>query len=168
MMSWGGRRSGLLAVGLAVGCALGASACVDGVLLEDAAGGLVVTTVPTRAHLVSGGDALVRVELPPDADATAVTVSLDGTDVTSAFREAPANRLGQPGRALLGLLEGLVDGDNTVHVSLGEAQADLTVTNYSITGPIFSGEHLDPYFCLGELAPGRDGKSSAEDLVALD
>ena len=159
MTSWGGRWSGLSAGGMVVACVLAAGACVDGALLEDASGGLVVTTEPTRAHLVSGGDTLVRVELPPDADAAAVRVSLNGTDVTSAFREAPANRLGHPGRALLGLVGGLADGESTVQVSLGEAQADLRVTNYPITGPIFSGEHLDPYFCLGELAPGRDGEA---------
>ena len=158
-MSDGRRWRGRVVVGVGIACVVGAGACVDGVPGEDAAGGLVVTTVPTPAHLVSGGTALVRVELPPDADAAAVTVSLNGTDVTSAFREAPAKRLGRPGRALLGLLEDLAEGDSTVRVSLGDAQADLTVTNYPITGPIFSGEHLDPYFCLGELAPGRDGEA---------
>ena len=158
-MSDGRRWRGRVVVGVGIACVVGAGACVAGVPGEDAAGGLVVTTVPTPAHLVSGGTALVRVELPPNADAAAVTVSLNGTDVTSAFREAPAKRLGRPGRALLGLLEDLAEGDSTVRVSLGDAQADLTVTNYPITGPIFSGEHLDPYFCLGELAPGRDGEA---------
>ncbi len=158
-MSDGRRWRGRVVVGVGIACVVGAGACVDGVPGKDAAGGLVVTTVPTPAHLVSGGTALVRVELAPDADAATVTVSLNGTDVTSAFREAPAKRLGRPGRALLGLLEDLAEGDSTVRVSLGDAQADLTVTNYPITGPIFSGEHLDPYFCLGELAPGRDGEA---------
>ena len=125
---------------------------------DDGAGRLQLTTVPTPAHLVSGGNALVRVELPAGADAAAVTVSLNGTDVTSAFREAPADRLGRPGRALLGLLEGLEEGDSTVRVSLGDARSDLTITNW-VDGPIFSGEHLDPYFCLGELAPGPDGEA---------
>ena len=160
MMSRYRRWNGLVAGGFGIACVLGGGACVDSALLEEAAGGLTVTTVPTPAHLVSGGNTLVRVELPPDvdaADAAAVTVSLDGTDVTSAFREAPADRLGRPGRAFLGLIEGIAEGDSTVRVSLGDAEAELTVTNYPITGPIFSGEHLEPYFCLGELAPGRDG-----------
>jgi hypothetical protein len=118
-----------------------------------------VTTVPTRAHLVSGGNVLVRVELPPDADAALARVTLNGADVTSAFREAPVDRLGRPRRALLGLLEGLAEGESTVSVSVGDARSDLTVTNYPISGPIFSGEHLDPYFCLGALAPDRDGEA---------
>ena len=156
MMSWTRHRSGLLAVGCWLGCVAGAGACVDGVPGETA-GRLDVTTVPTPEHLVSGGEVLLRVALPTDADAAAATVLLNGTDVSSAFREAPADRLGRPGRALLGLLEGLADGDSTITVRLGDAQAELTVTNYPVAGPIFSGEHLDPYFCLGELAPGRDG-----------
>ncbi len=154
----GGRWGGLMA-GVAVACALGTGACIDGAPLEEVVSGLRVTTVPTPAHLVSGGDTLIRVELPPDADVTAATAALNGTDVTSAFRQAPVDRLGRPGQALLGLLEGLADGDSTLRVSLGEAQADLTITSYPIAGPIFSGEHLEPYFCLGELGPGRDGEA---------
>ena len=101
----------------------------------------------------------MRVELPADAGAGAALVTLDGVDVTSAFHPAPVDRLGRPGRALLGVLEGLAEGDSTVEVRVGDARAQLTVTNYPISGPIFSGEHLDPYFCLGELAPGRDGEA---------
>ena len=130
MMSGGRRWSGVLAVWFGIACALGAGACVAGAPLEndDGAGRLQLTTVPTPAHLVSGGNALVRVELPAGADAAAVTVSLNGTDVTSAFREAPADRLGRPGRALLGLLEGLEEGDSTVRVSLGDARSERRAT----------------------------------------
>ena len=159
-MGEGRRGSGLAVVWVGLVCVVGVGACVERVVpAEDAAGGLQVTTVPTPAHLVSGGDALVRVELPVDADVAAATVTLNGADVTSAFREAPVDRLGRPGRVLLGLLEGLTEGDSTVSVSLGTARTDLTVTNYPVSGPIFSGEHLEPYFCLGELAPGRDGEA---------
>ncbi|TDI19981.1 MAG: hypothetical protein E2P06_15880, partial [Acidobacteria bacterium] len=158
MMSGGRRWRGVMAGAVGIACALGADACVDGAPGVDVAGALQLTTVPTPAHLVSGGNALVRVELPADADAAAVSVSLNGTDVTNAFREAPADRLGRPGRALLGLLEGLAEGDSTVTVSLGDARSDLTLTNWA-DGPIFSGEPLDPYFCLGELGPGRDGEA---------
>ena len=158
MTSDGGRFDGLI-VGVAVACALGAGACIDGAPVEEAVSGLRVTTVPTPAHLVSGGDTLIRVELPPNGDAAAATMTLDGTDVTRAFRQAPVDRLGRPGHALLGLLEGLADGDSTLQVSLGEAQAKLTITSYPLAGPIFSGEHLEPYFCLGELGSGRDGEA---------
>ena len=34
----------------------------------------------------------------------------------------------------------------------------MAVVNYPITGPIFSGPHQEPYFCLAELGPGRDGE----------
>ena len=54
-MSDGRRWRGRVVVGVGIACVVGAGACVDGVPGEDAAGGLVVTTVPTPAHLVSGG-----------------------------------------------------------------------------------------------------------------
>lgn len=139
--------------------ALVVGGCVDGLPIEGGGATLQVATVPTPAHLVSGGDALVRVVVPDDADPALATVALNGTDVTDLFREAPADRLGRPGRQLLGLVQGLAVGESTLHVSLAGAQSDLTLTNYPSTGPIFSGEHLEPYFCLGELAPGRDGEA---------
>lgn len=120
---------------------------------------LDVSTVPTPAHLVSGGDALVRVLLPEGVDPSDALVRLDGRDVTEVFQELPPDRLRRPQRVLLGLVTGLGEGGNDLHVRLGSAEAALTLTNYPITGPIFSGEHLDPYFCLGELAPGDSGEA---------
>ena len=55
-------RSGLLVVGLCLACVFAAGGCIDSVPGEDTDGGLRVTAVPTPAHLVSGGDALVRVD----------------------------------------------------------------------------------------------------------
>ena len=59
-MSEGRRCCGQVVVGLGIVCMVGAGGCVDGVPVENgaAAGGLEVTSVPTRAHLVSGGTCL--------------------------------------------------------------------------------------------------------------
>src|SRR3954451_21838995 len=48
-----------------------------------------ISTVSTRADLVSGGDALVRVTTP-GADATKAHLPLNGRDITSASRQHSA------------------------------------------------------------------------------
>ncbi len=132
------------------------SGCVDQGVVP---GTLDVSTVPTPAHLVSGGDALVRVLVPEGVDPNDAEVRLAGRDVTQMFRELPPDRLQRSQRMLLGLVTGLAEGGNDLHVRLGSAEAALTLTNYPIHGPIFSGEHLDPYFCLGDLASGASGEA---------
>jgi hypothetical protein len=118
---------------------------------------LTVATVPTPPQYVSGGQTLVRIDAAADIDLSEVSVSVAGrpADVVEA---PPPDRLGRPQNALLALVSGLAVGDNVVDVSVGgRPAASLTVTNYPIEGPIFSGAHLDPYFCLAELAP-RNGE----------
>src|SRR5688500_635631 len=51
----------------------------------ESAGNLEIVALSNRADLVSGGDVLLEVRLPPGTDAAAVTVSVDGRDVTPAF-----------------------------------------------------------------------------------
>ena len=152
------RRLGLIAVPVgAMLVTLGASAC--GELTAVNPGELRVGTVSTRPHLISGGDALVRIEpifggLLPD-----VSVSVNGVDMTQRFRPAPADWLGRQSDALLGLVDRLVVGENTVVVEHGGTPlSSMTVTNYSATGPIFSGEHLEPYLCLEDLGLDREGQ----------
>ncbi len=83
---------------------------------------LDVSTVPTPAHLVSGGDALVRVLVPEGVDPSDALVQLDGRDVTEMFQELPPDRLQRPQRVLLGLVTGLEEGGNDLHVRLGSAE----------------------------------------------
>ena len=124
-------------------------------------GELSLETVPTPAHLVSGGTVLVRVEAIFGGALNNVTVTLNALDVTDRFRPAAKDWLDRESEALWGLLDGLNDGSNELVVTAeasGSPLASLTVTNYPITGPIFSGEPLDPYFCLGDLARDRQGQ----------
>ena len=88
-----------------------------------------------------------------------VSVSVNGVDMTERFRPAPADWLGRESEALLGLVDGLVVGENTVVVEhAGTPLSSMTVTNYPVTGPIFSGEHLEPYLCLEDLGLDREGQ----------
>ena len=59
-------------------------------------------------------------------------------------------------RPLLGLTTGLKDGENVISVRAGtwhrgDDSARLKLTNWPITGPIFSGPHQRPYFCMTHL-----------------
>jgi len=79
-----------------------------------------------------------------------------GGEPAERIGPAPADRLGRERNAVLALVDGLTLGDNQVAASLdGEEVAALTVTNWLIEGPIFSGEHLEPYLCLADLAPSN-------------
>ena len=39
----------------------------------------------------------------------------------------------------------------------GTPISSITVTNYPVAGPIFSGEHLQPSICLEDLDVATDG-----------
>jgi hypothetical protein len=93
--------------------------------------------------MVSGGDVLVRIGVAPDVSLAGVTVALNGVDVTSAFRPV--------GGALLGLVRGMPLGNNTLVVDeLRHGTASLTLTNYPLSGPVFSGPHEQPFICMTE------------------
>jgi hypothetical protein len=118
---------------------------------------VTVTTVPTPPQYVSGGRTLLRVEAEPGVALSDVSVSVDGRDA-DVLAPPPPDRLGREEHALLVLVSGLEVGDNLVEVSIdGRPAASLTVTNWPTEGPIFSGPHLEPYFCLGDLASGERG-----------
>src|SRR4029453_11552102 len=117
--------------------------------------------ISNRADLVSGGDVLLRVTLPRG---TKDAVSLNGVTVRNALHAAP------DGRGYLALVTGLALGDNTVTVSAGKHKAHLEVTNYPISGPIFSGPHLQPWLCTTEangLGPPLDADCNAPTRFAF-
>jgi len=103
-------------------------------------------TVSSRADLVSGGDALVEVTVPGGVPLRNVRLSLDGRDVTSAFRP------GLEEGTLLGVVSGLATGRNTLELRAnpngrGSALASLVITNHPISGPVISGPHQTPFIC---------------------
>ncbi len=95
---------------------------------------LDIQTLSTRPDRVSGGDVLVQIT---QDDSTATPVSLNGTDVTSAFRA------GSVANTRVGLVTGLTVGTN----NLSSGGVTLEIHNYPITGPITSGPHNVPLFC---------------------
>jgi Tannase-like family of unknown function (DUF6351) len=126
---------------------------------EGGEGGLTVEVVSSRPEHVSGGDALVAVSVPDGVDAADVTVEAAGEEVTDAFAADPDD----PAR-LVGLVDGLADGDSEITAVAGDESASITVTGHPITGPLFSGEQLPLYACTTEsfgLAPATPADGCA-------
>jgi hypothetical protein len=125
------------------------------------AGQLEILTLSTSPNMVSGGDVLVQVKATDDVALTNIKVTLNGTDVTNVFKPGP-------GHSLVGLVEGLKLGDNQLKAKGGPSTASLKVTNYPITGPIFSGHHEAPYICetvISNLGPPIDGDCSVVSRI---
>ena len=116
-----------------------------------------------RADAVTGGDALVRVTVKKNVPASGVRIKLNGADVTSSFVAS--------GNILTGLVSGMQNGENLLEVidprgnvrGKGRADAELRLTNYPITGPVFSGPHEQPFACATAqfILPGGKGNLGA-------
>jgi Tannase-like family of unknown function (DUF6351) len=112
---------------------------------------LDIITVSTRPDTVSGGNVLVRINVPPGVAINDLVVLLNGQAVTGAFRPEAS------GHSLLGLVEGLNVGENDlVAKAIGRNNetyrtAHLALTNYPVTGPIISGQHEEPFYCMTQL-----------------
>ncbi len=100
-----------------------------------------IEVVSNRADLVSGRNALVEIT-SDSGNLEGLTITLNGTDVTSEFAPRPSGRF-------TGLVTGLIESDNELVASAaGGGGARLTITNHPIGGPIFSGPQIQPWYCL--------------------
>ena len=122
-----------------------------------AEGSLAVTALSTRPEAVTGGDVLVQV-----ADVTGdLTVTVGDRDVSDAFAV--------DGDTAVGLIDGLPEGESVVEVETSDDGAgSLTVVNHPVSGPIFSGPHLEPFACTtaaNGLGEPLDEDCSAETVV---
>src|SRR6201998_893830 len=69
-----------------------------------------ITVLSSRPEMVSGGDALVQIAVPPDAALDQATIRLNGQDVSAMFHSDPA------AHTLRGVVTGLKEGENTLAV----------------------------------------------------
>lgn len=110
-----------------------------------------------QAHLISGGDALVEVEVTSDIPLDHVQVTLNGTDVTPLFRPVSEAIAGAKTR-LRGLVSELALGEHTLAVAVlngddipvTNSGVTLTLTNWPSHGPLISGPHEAPFYCQTE------------------
>ncbi len=102
---------------------------------------ITIATLSDRADLITGGQALVRVELPSGTRPRAVKITLDGRNVSSAFAVRADG-------AFEGLITGMRVGRNVLEVLRRDGSgAELTITNHPISGPLFSGPPIEPWLC---------------------
>jgi hypothetical protein len=108
-----------------------------------------IEVLSSRPYMVSGGDALVRVTVKKKVSLNKVRIELNGNDVTGAFVADGG------ARTLTGLVTGLRLGKNRLKVDAkdkgkGRRDADITLTNYRVQGPVISGPHEFPFACTTE------------------
>jgi hypothetical protein len=102
--------------------------------------GLMTVSNP-RPEVISGAEALVRVNGGRDVNPADVRVTSNGRDVTSSFHV-------QSDGSLLGLVTGLAIGRDRLVASAGRWSASsLNVIDHSINGPVFSGKQQLPFLC---------------------
>jgi hypothetical protein len=128
-----------------------------------------IRVLSNRADLVSGGNALVAVDLT--AHPRAIRVDLNGVNITTAFALRPNGRYE-------GLVTGLVEGKNILRVRnvLRDPPGGghwIEIHNHPIGGPVFSGPQLQPWLCRTHLqtnpalGPSSDAQCNAPTVVEL-
>ncbi|MGH3712195.1 MAG: DUF6351 family protein [Micromonosporaceae bacterium] len=119
---------------------------------------LAISVLSSRADLVSGGDALVRVALPAGTDPSRIRVTLDNTDVTGAFAVRPNGRYE-------GLLTGLPVGTGTLRATGAGMTDQLVITNHPNGGPVFSGPQITPWVCQPSATDAQCNQPASYEYV---
>jgi hypothetical protein len=102
-----------------------------------------IKVLSNRADLVSGGQVLIGLQLPPAVNPAALRIYTDSssTNQNSAFSAGPNGQY-------MGLVTNLKNGSNTIYVAApGVATSQVTVVNSPNGGPLFSGPQLNPWVC---------------------
>jgi hypothetical protein len=138
----------LAAVAAACIFASAAGAATDGARGDARAvqgGSSEIVVLSSRPQHITGGDAVIRVNVPAGVSLNAVTVAVNGADVTAALRPDGT------AHALVGLVTGLRDGENSLSANAKGSRtpfaARVKVRNSPSYGPIFSGPHQRPWIC---------------------
>ena len=124
--------------------------------------GVEIRVLSGRADMVTGGDALVEVDLEKNAAPEKFSATLNGQDISKSFTR------GNSAGTLIGHLEGLKTGKNALEIKSAKGSAKLELVNYPITGPVFSGPHQKPFVCQTEqagLGPALDEDCTAKTVV---
>jgi hypothetical protein len=125
-----------------------------------------IRTLSNRADLISGGDALVEVQVPRSVPMNKVKLTLNGVDVGSAFVADAA------ARTLRGVLKGLTVGNNQVVARSTENRherpsASLTITNHPRGGPVLLATQTQPWICATPTPVAAVGNTPASNASGL-
>jgi hypothetical protein len=110
-------------------------------------GDLQIRVVSSPPLLISGGDARVEVAVPASVPFSEVDVELNGSDVAHLFSPDP-----EGGHQLEGVVTGIPEGKSRLEASVPGAGRSrdrvlLSIRNYSVDGPMFSGPRQDVFLC---------------------
>jgi hypothetical protein len=101
----------------------------------------IIHVLSNRADLISGGEALVAIDLPPRVDPRRVRVYMNGRYIQRNFALRPNGRYE-------GLVTNLRDGENVLYARLPNGTTQhITITNHPNGGPVLSGLQLQPWVC---------------------
>lgn len=105
------------------------------------AAGVEIDVLSNRADLLSAGDALVAISVPPGRRTSDLTVTLGNTDVTKQFATRADGRFGA-------LLTGIPDRAIRLTAKLRDRTgATIELVGHPNGGPVFSGPQLQPWNC---------------------
>lgn len=141
-------------------------AAVSGLLgtppVVSAQDGIRIQLLSSRPTAVTGGDALIRVTAPTGVPVDAVRIRVNGRAAAIMLRPDAGMH------SVSGLITGLVVGPNVVSATIEgrPTAAELTLTNFSITGPVLSGPHEQPFICETEAFELQSGGTLGPSLDA--
>ena len=125
-------------------------------------GDLQLRVVSSPPNLISGGDARVEVVVPANVPFSEVDVELNGQDVGSVFGPDP-----EGGHQLEGVVTGIPEGKSRLEASVpgpgrSRERVLLSITNYSIDGPMFSGPRQEVFLCA---TPGHAANAALPPIA---
>ena len=128
----------LLSIVLLAGCGDGGRSATSGTPNSNtsAPGTALIEVLSNRADMISGGDVLIAI----NSTSGSAKVMLNGADVSSAFHSAEDGRL-------IGRIEGLTEGQNTLSASTEAGADEVVIRNYPNQGPIFSRPEIKRTHC---------------------
>jgi Tannase-like family of unknown function (DUF6351) len=113
----------------------------------------------SRADLVSGGDALVRVKLADRADRERLVVRLGKRDVSRKFRVRPNGQIEA-------LLRRIPNRRVPLTASIPGAGARLLITGHPNGGPVFAGPQVEPWVCQKGAVDAKCNQPATYELLA--
>src|SRR3954454_16625752 len=99
-----------------------------------------ISVLSSRANLVSGHSALVRIDFSRARDVKGAKVRVGKRSVRGAFAKSGSRRLE-------GVVRGLRTGSNVLTVTVPGGGSRITLTDHPIGGPVFTGPQLTPWNC---------------------
>jgi len=122
-----------------------------------------------RADTITGGTALIRIQLPPGTAPDAVTIELTGPDGTRDVSTVFRPEAGGSEPSLIAVLDNIPEGRSELRAHIGSITTyELSLKNHPSHGPVFSGPQQQPFFCNpadSGLGPEHDEYCHTETIV---